>query len=385
GRRGGPVAQRPGRQPARRASVRWVWLALVSAPAWLALGACGDPGGARVGEDVELARGHPTDRLQARGARVGSRAGARVELPAADGVLVRECGADRVEAVSGIDPEILKSHALSLLRTATEEGDDAVARTLVGALAADGAGEVERALVQVLCDRPLYREQLARAGGAAGEAHGRGDLPRRAKGPEGARASESARASEGVHGSERRVGRHTGRGDAEPVELVLPLVHPGPGGYSGRAAQSGPGEAPRVEGRSTRPDTFRLAEYRGRRVYLTVFGSWCPGCREEYPEVARLAERFRSAGEGAPVVVGLLLKDSPDRAMAFFAERGGPAYPLAALDRSAEVALGITGAPMGFLVGPDGRIEGRCYGCQRGPLAAEALEALVPTEPAGGG
>lgn len=121
-------------------------------------------------------------------------------------------------------------------------------------------------------------------------------------------------------------------------------------------------------------DTLRLSDFQGRWVYLDVFGTWCLPCTLKYPkmiEVARDLEREDVA------VVGLLLQERPQAAATWFAENGGMAYPFLVLDDETAADWGLTGAPMGFLISPEGRIERKCYGCSRGADAVEELPRTV--------
>ena len=122
------------------------------------------------------------------------------------------------------------------------------------------------------------------------------------------------------------------------------------------------------------PDTVRLSDYAGKYVYLDVFGTWCLPCREKYPKTETISEQFEEAG-GA--VVGLLLEDSPSLAAAWFRKQGGMTYPFLILDGETARTWGLVGAPMGFLIAPDGRIEARCVGCTRGTNTIESMLEIV--------
>ncbi len=111
------------------------------------------------------------------------------------------------------------------------------------------------------------------------------------------------------------------------------------------------------------PDTVRLSDLRGRRVYLDVFGSWCPPCRRKYPAMTEIARELEAGGVA---VIGLLLQDRPRAAADWLKANGGLAYPFLVLDDETARAWGITGAPMGFLVSPEGRLERMCYTGARG-------------------
>lgn len=50
-----------------------------------------------------------------------------------------------------------------------------------------------------------------------------------------------------------------------------------------------------------------LEEYRGRRVLLNFWASWCAPCVEEMPALDAAQEKF---GENAPIVLGIALDES---------------------------------------------------------------------------
>ncbi|MBV9233868.1 MAG: TlpA family protein disulfide reductase [Candidatus Eremiobacteraeota bacterium] len=59
-----------------------------------------------------------------------------------------------------------------------------------------------------------------------------------------------------------------------------------------------------------------LAQYRNRIVVMNLWASWCPPCREELPDLQRLANRY---SHGNIVVVGVNEGESPQRARSFAA------------------------------------------------------------------
>jgi cytochrome c biogenesis protein CcmG/thiol:disulfide interchange protein DsbE len=121
-------------------------------------------------------------------------------------------------------------------------------------------------------------------------------------------------------------------------------------------------------------DTMRLSDLRGRWVYLDVFGSWCLPCTVKYPKMIEIARTLEHDGVA---VVGLLLDERPQAAAAWFAANGGMAYPFLLLDDRTATEWGLTGAPMGFLISPEGRIERKCYGCSTGADAVDGLPRTV--------
>jgi thiol-disulfide isomerase/thioredoxin len=59
----------------------------------------------------------------------------------------------------------------------------------------------------------------------------------------------------------------------------------------------------------------RLSDYRGRRVLLNFWASWCRPCREEMPALNQIQAK---SGKNAPIVIGIAI-DEPARVRAFLA------------------------------------------------------------------
>jgi thiol-disulfide isomerase/thioredoxin len=117
------------------------------------------------------------------------------------------------------------------------------------------------------------------------------------------------------------------------------------------------------------PDSVLLADLRGTWVYLDVFGSWCLPCRERHPEMLRVAEELRADGAH---VIGILLEDRPETAARWLREHGST-YRFLVVDGRTARSWGLTGAPMGFLISPEGTVVRACQGCARGQHAIEGL------------
>lgn len=121
-------------------------------------------------------------------------------------------------------------------------------------------------------------------------------------------------------------------------------------------------------------DTVRLSDFLGRWVYLDVFGSWCPPCRRKQPKMLEIASELEERGA---VVLALLIGDRPQAAAEWLEANGGMTYPYLVLDERTERTWGLTGAPMGFLISPQGRVERLCFGCSGGPNGVETLPDAV--------
>ena len=114
----------------------------------------------------------------------------------------------------------------------------------------------------------------------------------------------------------------------------------------------------------------RLSDYRGRRLVLNFWASWCAPCVEEMPALDRVSHKF---GEHAPIVIGIAM-DDPAHVRAFLAAH--PVHYLVLIGRmttpDTSVQLGDVGQvlPYSVLIGADGRISAT----HEGPLDDSQLD-----------
>lgn len=100
--------------------------------------------------------------------------------------------------------------------------------------------------------------------------------------------------------------------------------------------------------------THRLSDLRGKIVFLNVWATWCPPCREEMPSMERLYQRLRgtdfamlavSEDEGGAAVVGQFVQET------------GITFPVL-LDPEGLLPrrYGITGFPETFVIDRNGLV-----------------------------
>lgn len=122
----------------------------------------------------------------------------------------------------------------------------------------------------------------------------------------------------------------------------------------------------------------RLDEYRGHRVLLNFWASWCQPCLEELPTLVRMQAKF---GEHGAIIVGIAM-DEPARVSAFLAMHPVN-YP---------ILLGQFTAPSTSLLAGDSDevlpysvlldSEGQVIGTHRGALSESQLNAWLTASPA---
>lgn len=99
-----------------------------------------------------------------------------------------------------------------------------------------------------------------------------------------------------------------------------------------------------------------VADIKGKPTVINVWASWCPSCKEEHPELLKLAD------QGVPIV-GLNYKDQEQDAEAYLQQRGNPfALIISDIDGNLGLDLGVYGAPETYLIDENAHIRYRYVG-----------------------
>ena len=103
--------------------------------------------------------------------------------------------------------------------------------------------------------------------------------------------------------------------------------------------------------------TVRLADYRGKTLVVNVWGSWCPPCRLETPDL--IAESKANAARGV-VFLGVDTTEPAALVRAFTAAKGIPYQQAVTTGESAFAkAYEIRNYPTTLVIGPDGVLRAR--------------------------
>lgn len=127
--------------------------------------------------------------------------------------------------------------------------------------------------------------------------------------------------------------------------------------------------------------TISLSSLRGKVVFLNVWATWCPPCREEMPSIEALYEKFKGDKD---FVVLAVSQDSDGRApVASYVEKHGLKFDVL-LDPENQVgeAYDVSGIPETFIIDQHGRIVAHHVGPYdwSNPEIRDALQELIQSK-----
>jgi len=147
-------------------------------------------------------------------------------------------------------------------------------------------------------------------------------------------------------------------------------------GASDASAQLRAGtRAPEVDLRTLTGERFQLSALKGRPVVMTFWGTWCPPCRQEFPELAELYRKHRGSGLA---VVGVNQRDQEldTSDVQRFVTEFAATFPIALDVRGrSRRAYRLIGLPTTVFIDTAGVIAH----VVSGPVSAEAMESGLQT------
>jgi len=125
---------------------------------------------------------------------------------------------------------------------------------------------------------------------------------------------------------------------------------------------------------------LRLADLRGRVVWINFWASWCPPCQAETPILRELDEKYRDRGL---TLIGVQVQQTVDDGREY-AQKYGLGYAIGA-DVSAAVfrTYRVFALPTQFVIDPEGRIRTIVNGPVSLEAASAIIESLLPPPTAG--
>ncbi|WP_241535816.1 peroxiredoxin family protein [Indiicoccus explosivorum] len=121
-------------------------------------------------------------------------------------------------------------------------------------------------------------------------------------------------------------------------------------------------------------DSVKLSDYRGQKVVLNFWASWCEPCKKEMPEMQNFYESLPEGADVEILAVNLTDKDDGLDKIQEFVEEYEMTFPVP-LDESGNVSetYGVLAIPTTFLIDEEGRLQTQI----RGPVDEEMLRELT--------
>lgn len=125
---------------------------------------------------------------------------------------------------------------------------------------------------------------------------------------------------------------------------------------------------------------IRLADLRGKAVWINFWASWCPPCQFETPTLRSMDQRFRDRGL---VIVAVQVQQTVD-AGRDYATRYGLEYRIGA-DVTGAIfhAYKVFALPTQFFIDPSGVVRQIVNGPLDEARAVQQIEAILPPGPSG--
>ena len=126
----------------------------------------------------------------------------------------------------------------------------------------------------------------------------------------------------------------------------------------------------------------KLSDYKGKTVFLNFWGTWCPPCRNEMPEIQKLYEEYSAEEDPSVIILGVAAPyysgEGSEEEIKAFLEKNGYTYPVV-FDTTAELfrAYGIYSFPTTFMIDVNGNVFGYISGQLNELMMRSIIEQTV--------
>ncbi|MEG1642301.1 MAG: TlpA disulfide reductase family protein [Synergistaceae bacterium] len=118
-----------------------------------------------------------------------------------------------------------------------------------------------------------------------------------------------------------------------------------------------------------------LSDYKGKKIILNFWASWCPPCRGEMPEFDEMDKEFKKKNDTVMLAVNMTdgQRETIKKAETFIKEKKYGLTVLYDVNSTAAVAYKVQYLPTTYVIGKDGKIAGKIVG---GTTKAAVMELL---------
>ena len=121
----------------------------------------------------------------------------------------------------------------------------------------------------------------------------------------------------------------------------------------------------------------RLADFRGKLVWLNFWATWCPPCQGETPVLRDMQDKYAAAGLA---IVGIAVQETTPSDVAAYAAKYQLSYRIA-FDATADVfnLYRVFALPTQVFIGPDGRVDQVVDGPLTDDGASQMIQRWLPS------
>lgn len=127
-------------------------------------------------------------------------------------------------------------------------------------------------------------------------------------------------------------------------------------------------QAPDFTTNNVNGDEVSLSDYRGTKVFLNFWASWCPPCKEEMPAIQKLHKNYDDIK-----VVTVNSGENKEKVLNYLMENNFSFTTLLDNNRKVTTDYLIRGIPSTFVIDKDGIIVDK----QRGAITYDKMEEMI--------
>lgn len=125
-------------------------------------------------------------------------------------------------------------------------------------------------------------------------------------------------------------------------------------------------------------ESHTLSDYKGKTVFLNFWGTWCPPCRNEMPEIQQLYEEY-GENTGDVIILGIASpgvgREGNTQSVTDFLEDNGYTYPVV-MDEGGSItgsSYYVSSLPTTFMIDADGNI----FGYAPGQITIDIMRSII--------